>query len=66
MGVGPYSGLLAVNDNAPAGLQTAKLTGTGLPQATPPGNYTIQVTASYSASLPPSDTHVINVPVNVQ
>jgi hypothetical protein len=66
MGVGPTIGYIQIFDSAPEGGQAVNLTGRGVPQATPPGTYAIQATASYSVSYYPNDTHVINIPINVQ
>lgn len=58
---GPFSAAITVNDNGVFGQQTIELAGTGTPQATPPGNYQVQVTASYGG-----DVHNVSVPVNLQ
>jgi hypothetical protein len=65
-GVGPIGGSIEIDDTATNSPQAINLLGTGLPQATPPGTYAIQATATYSQSFYSNDTHVINVPVNVQ
>jgi uncharacterized membrane protein len=46
---GSRSATLSVGDNATGNPQSVSLAGTGVPPATPPGTYTITITASSGA-----------------
>jgi hypothetical protein len=59
--VGPYSGTVAIDDNAGSGTQFVMLSGTGTLPATPPGNSLVQVNA-----IDPPDEHVLDIQVIVQ
>jgi hypothetical protein len=58
---GTLTSAVSIADNGYAGEQTIPLTGTGEPQATPPGSYQAGASGSYV-----QDVHNVSVSVNVQ
>jgi hypothetical protein len=59
--IGARTASLTITDNAAVSPQTISVAGTGVPPATPAGNYTLTVTASSSNGVSHSITLTLTV-----